>query len=123
MVFLRHLGTVGVVLTAFTVLFAACTKEKAADSTAAEVPAADPLAERGGAVYAANCTACHGTNPKSAGPLGPDIAGSSLALLEARIMTAGYPAGYTPKRKSQAMVALPHLKGDIPALYAFLNKP
>lgn len=113
----------GALLVALTVSVIACTKDKKPDdSAAADVPV-DPLIQRGGAVYAANCSACHGSNPKVAGALGPDVAGSSTELLEARIMTASYPAGYTPKRKSQAMAALPHLKGDIPALYAFLNKP
>lgn len=31
-----------------------------------------------------------------------------------------YPPGYTPKRESRAMLAMPHLAGDIPALHAYL---
>jgi mono/diheme cytochrome c family protein len=99
-----------------------CTKSKPADTAAPTAPV-DPLVERGAAVYAANCTACHGRDPKRAGTLGPEVAESSVALLEAKVIAGTYPPGYTPKRKSQAMVPLPHLKADIPALHAYLNQP
>lgn len=78
---------------------------------------------RGRTVYAANCIACHGADPQKAGTLGPDVYGSSMALLEARMLRAEYPPGYEPKRKSAAMPKLVHLKDDIPALHAFLNAP
>lgn len=87
-------------------------------------PAVDPqqaLIARGQAVYLASCSACHGTNPRQVGTLGPDLYGSSLALIEARVLKSAYPPGYTPKRRSKAMLALPQVKADIPALYAFLN--
>ena len=55
----------------------------------------DP-AEMGRRVYAAYCTACHHTDPRQDGTLGPAVAGSSYALLEARILRAEYPPGYPP---------------------------
>ena len=91
-------------------------------SSSAQDPAV-LLAEKGKAVYFANCTTCHNSDPHRPGTLGPDVWGSSLALLEARILRAEYPPGYDSKRKSKAMVALPHLRGDIPAIHAFLNAP
>ncbi len=85
--------------------------------------AADPatLIARGRSVYAANCTACHNPDPSIDGGLGPAVAGSSLELLRLRVLEAKYPEGYTPKRETGLMIALPHLKDDIEALHAFLN--
>ena len=82
---------------------------------------AEALRVRGKSVYMANCIACHNTNPSLQGGLGPEVAGSSLPLLESRILRAEYPAGYKPKRTTRAMAALPQLKADLPALHAFLN--
>ena len=81
---------------------------------------AESLKDKGRAVYVANCTACHNPDPHLPGNLGPEVAGSSQALLEARILHNSYPEGYTPKRDSRVMVALPYLKDDIPALGAYL---
>jgi mono/diheme cytochrome c family protein len=83
-------------------------------------PALSPEAQRGKTVYTVNCTACHAADPNLAGGLGPDVAGSSLELLEARVLRAEFPPGYTPKRDSRVMIALPHLEPDIPALHAYL---
>jgi mono/diheme cytochrome c family protein len=94
-----------------------CTKKTSAPAAADE----NDLVRRGRAVYNGNCTACHATDPHKAGTLGPDLFGSSLELLEARVLRGDYPPGYEPKRKSQAMPKLPHLKDDLPALHAFLN--
>lgn len=82
--------------------------------------ASDPVA-RGRSVYLSNCVACHNPNPKLVGALGPDLAGSSLELLEAKVLRNEYPPGYTPKRPNQVMVPLPHLEKDIPALAAYLG--
>ncbi len=79
------------------------------------------LYARGKAVYQANCTACHNANPHLAGAVGPDLFGSSQALIEARVLHLAYPPGYTPKRKTGAMNKFPQLEADIPALAAFLN--
>ena len=78
------------------------------------------LTDRGRAVYVANCIACHSTEPGFDGAIGPAIAGSSLELLEARIMRNEYPEGYKPKRDTKAMIALPYLEKDLAALAAFL---
>ncbi len=103
---------------AFGVLcvLASCTK-KSADAPA------EPLPSRGRRVYLANCIACHNSDPRKPGPIGPEIAGSSLELLTARVLEAKYPVGYQPKRATHVMPATPHLKEDLPALAAFLAAP
>lgn len=92
------------------------------DSPAA--PADDPtaLADRGRAVYTANCIACHNPDPSLEGGIGPAIAGSSLELVEARVMRNEYPDGYKPKRDTKAMIPLPFLEKDLPALATFLAR-
>lgn len=89
----------------------------------AEKPAEDDpaeLATRGKAVYTANCIACHNTQPELDGAIGPAIAGASFELIEARVMRNEYPEGYTPKRDTKAMIALPYLEKDLAALVAYL---
>jgi len=93
-----------------------------------QAPATEPaqaspadLAARGRTVYMANCIACHSQDPTMDGALGPAIAGSSRELIEARVMRAEYPPGYTPKRDSRVMIALPHLGGELDALAAYLQ--
>jgi hypothetical protein len=63
---------------------------------------------------------CHNADPNKPGSQGPEIAGASRELLEARVMHATYPPGYKPKRNSHAMLPLPHLAGKIDDLTAFL---
>jgi mono/diheme cytochrome c family protein len=82
----------------------------------------DAAAARGRTVYLAQCTACHATDPAHAGPVGPPVKGASRALLEARILHASYPPGYTPKRTSAVMQAMPQLASSIPDLAAYLAK-
>jgi mono/diheme cytochrome c family protein len=77
--------------------------------------------EAGRSVYNANCIACHSLDPSEDGALGPAVAGSSLALLDARVLRAEYPEGYEPKRKTRVMVALPHLEPRLPELAAYLE--
>jgi mono/diheme cytochrome c family protein len=77
--------------------------------------------ERGRRAYVANCTACHNPDPTKEGTIGPAVAGSSLALVEARVLRAEYPPGYTPKRPSALMPAQPYLKKDVPDLAAYLG--
>ncbi|MCS5635277.1 MAG: cytochrome c [Myxococcota bacterium] len=86
-----------------------------------EVGLDESLRDRGRAVYTANCSACHNRDPSLPGNLGPPVAGSSLELLEARLLRNAYPEGYTPKRDSRVMMALPYLKDDIPSLAAYLT--
>jgi mono/diheme cytochrome c family protein len=81
--------------------------------------AGDP--NRGRAIYLSNCAACHSNDPSKDGPLGPAIKGSSRELIEARVLRASYPPGYTPKRKTTMMPAQPDLKPAIPDLAAFLR--
>jgi mono/diheme cytochrome c family protein len=95
------------------------------DASGAAAPAKsahEELVERGQRVYMANCIACHNPDPTQAGGIGPDVAGSSKELIEARVLRAEYPPGYKPKRDTHAMIALPFLKDDIDALAAFLGQ-
>jgi mono/diheme cytochrome c family protein len=78
-------------------------------------------AERGAVVYRTNCIACHNWNPNLPGALGPAIAGSSKALITARVLHGAYPAGYNPKRHSHIMRPLPWLSPHIDDLTAFLE--
>ena len=68
----------------------------------------------------ANCIVCHNPDPTKPGAAGPEIAGSSRELIEARVLHAAYPPGYTPKRTTRAMVALPYLAAQIDDLAAYL---
>ena len=77
-------------------------------------------AEQGRIVYMTNCVICHNANPNLAGSQGPPIAGSSRELVYDRVMFLKYPPGYTPKRTTHAMRALPQLKDRIDDLTAFL---
>ena len=95
--------------------------ERPAIGTAAGGRSQAELISAGRSVYNANCIACHAMNPKIDGALGPAVAGSSLELLEARIVRGGYPDGYQPKRPSRVMVALPHLEPRLPELAAYLQ--
>jgi mono/diheme cytochrome c family protein len=103
-----------------------CSDETASSSAEAQQPATpaeqklESLVARGRAVYVGNCIACHNPDPTQDGGLGPSVAGASRELLEARVLRADYPPGYTPKRDSHLMIALPHLAGDIDALHAYL---
>ena len=80
----------------------------------------EDLALRGRQVYLSSCIACHNADPAKEGALGPPVAGASLDLLAARVLRGEYPDGYVPKRNSAAMVAMPFLEKQIPALAAFL---
>ena len=80
----------------------------------------DPAA-RGKQAYLAECIACHNPDPSKDGPVGPAIKGSPRELLEARILRASYPPGYTPKRNTSLMPPLPKVASKIPDLAAFLR--
>ena len=86
-----------------------------------EQPELSPSAERGRQVYLAQCVSCHGPDPAQAGPIGPQIRGSSKELLEAKIVSGTYPAGYTPKRSTRVMLPLPALAPEVPALADYLR--
>ena len=104
---------------ALCLAWSAC-KPSAEVVTVTDTPA-QVLYKHGKSVYQSYCTSCHNSDPKKNGAVGPDVFGSSKELIEARVLRAAYPPGYTPKRKSGVMVALPYLKKDIDALYAYLN--
>ena len=78
-------------------------------------------AQRGEVVYRTNCASCHNRNPNLPGAIGPAIAGSPRALIEARVMHAAYPPGYHPQRKTHLMRPLPWLKPHIGDLTAYLD--
>ena len=85
-------------------------------------PELSESARRGKATYDSVCIACHNPNPALDGSLGPANAGSSRELVEARVLRAEYPPGYTPKRSSHAMPAMPQLADKIDDLTAYLNE-
>jgi len=89
----------------------------AACSSSAEL---SPLAQQGQRVYQNVCIACHNGDPTQDGSAGPAIAGSSRELIEARVLHASYPPGYTPKRQSNAMPRFEYLSDQIDALAAYL---
>jgi mono/diheme cytochrome c family protein len=78
-------------------------------------------AERGRIVYVTNCVVCHNVNPNLPGSKGPPIAGSSRELVYDRVTLLKYPPGYTPKRNTHGMRALPQLANRIDDLTAFLD--
>ncbi|HXK26337.1 MAG TPA: cytochrome c [Myxococcota bacterium] len=79
-----------------------------------------PLAQQGQRVYQNVCIACHNGDPTQDGSAGPAIAGSSRELIEARVLHAAYPPGYTPKRQSNVMPRFEYLSDQIDALAAYL---
>lgn len=77
-------------------------------------------AQRGQRTYQNVCIACHAPDPSVDGTLGPAIAGSSLELIEGRVLRNEYPPGYTPKRNSTVMPVFPYLEDKLPDLAAYL---
>jgi mono/diheme cytochrome c family protein len=78
-------------------------------------------AEKGRIVYMTNCVVCHNPDPNQPGSQGPPIAGSSRELIADRVLYLKYPPGYTPKRSTHAMRALPQLANQIDNLTALLE--
>jgi mono/diheme cytochrome c family protein len=72
-------------------------------------------------VYLANCVVCHNPDPTRPGSAGPEVAGASRELIEARVVHGTYPPGYTPKRSTHAMAPLKHLTSRVDDLAAFLS--
>lgn len=108
------------VLVSLFFVFSGCTKKNAA-TTSEAAPSAEELTARGQTIYKMNCIACHNPDPSVDGPTGPAIKGSSLELVQMRVLKAQYPEGYKPKRETKVMPPLPHLEKEIPAIHAFLN--
>ncbi|MBI2217251.1 MAG: cytochrome c [Candidatus Rokubacteria bacterium] len=80
-----------------------------------------PEAQRGKNVYLSQCTSCHAADPSQPGAVGPEVKGASRQLLEAKVLKGTYPPGYTPKRRTSAMLPQPQVAGDIPALAEYLK--
>lgn len=83
----------------------------------------DPEVEAGRTVFLSHCIACHNVDPSRDGSLGPAIKGSSLELVQARVLRGEYPPGYTPKRTTKIMVRLPLTEEDVAKVHKFLNAP
>jgi mono/diheme cytochrome c family protein len=81
---------------------------------------ADAAAARGKLVYTNVCTACHNADPHQPGALGPELAGASQALIEAKVLRDEYPPGYAPKRPSATMPKYEYLAPNIGDLAAYL---
>jgi len=86
-----------------------------------EEPKLSAQGERGRQIYQAQCIACHNPDPAKAGPIGPDVRGSSEELLRAKVLGGSYPPGYAPKRATKVMQPMPQLANDIPALAEYLR--
>jgi mono/diheme cytochrome c family protein len=107
-----------VVAVACAFVLASCTKKSSVDL---KDLSPEQLSDRGRSIYVSNCTACHNTDPRKEGSVGPALTGSSKELIEARVLHADYPTGYQPKRSTKVMLALPQLEDEIPALTAYLS--
>lgn len=103
----------GVIGAAAVLWLAACSGGSGSDSESA--------AARGEKIYKNVCATCHNVDPRYDGTVGPAIAGSSLELLQAKVLNGKYPPGYTPKRQSAIMPQLPHLKANLPDIAAYLQ--
>jgi mono/diheme cytochrome c family protein len=101
-----------------TLITGACTKKAPVDLA---TMSPEQLFERGRIIYMQNCIACHNQDSSLDGPVGPAIKGSSLELLNEKVLHGKYPAGYAPKRPSSAMPPMPQMKNEIPALRAYLQ--
>jgi len=92
----------------------------------APVPAAAGTPPKGSAnkgkqIWLGQCVACHNPDPSKDGTLGPAVKGSSLGLLEARVVRGEYPPGYKPKRPTKVMPPRPDLAPSVPDLAAYLQ--
>jgi mono/diheme cytochrome c family protein len=83
----------------------------------------DAAAARGKTVYENVCTACHHRDPHQAGALGPDLAGASLELIEAKVLRNEYPPGYAPKRPGASMPKYEYLAPNLADIAAYLATP
>lgn len=81
--------------------------------------------EKGKRLYLNNCLQCHNRDPNIKGSIGPELIDAPLEVMISKVMTGKYPeklpAGFVPKRKSRAMRAIPKLKEDIPAIWAYVQ--
>jgi mono/diheme cytochrome c family protein len=80
-----------------------------------------PEAARGKQVYQAQCIACHNPDPSKAGSIGPEVKGVPPAVVRTKVIEGTYPSGYTPKRPTKIMQAMPQLAPEVNALTAYLR--
>ena len=111
----------------FLGLLAACSQTSSPDplDLASRGPEERKLIEQGRGVYQTICTACHHSDPRKPGAIGPDISGSSLELIRSKVILGKYPEGVAPKKAllngMSQMPPMPTLEKDIPALHSYLN--
>lgn len=78
-------------------------------------------AQDGKNLYQSKCVRCHNADPSKKGSVGPDIADASLELITVRTQKKGYPAGYTPKRKSKVMPIIKLTEEELKALHSYIK--
>ena len=105
-------------LRALAILWAAAWLACSGERDAA--PSADAAVIRGKLVYGNVCTACHNADPRQPGVLGPELAGASLELIEAKVLRNEYPPGYAPRRPSATMPKYEYLASSTADLAAYL---
>lgn len=66
---------------------------------------------------------CHTMDPAKGGPRGPAVVGSSVALLEQKLLEGKYPPGHKPRRPTSMMPRFPGIKPYIPELVEYLKGP
>lgn len=91
------------------------------DEGTQEVTGPDPA--RGRRMYIATCIVCHNIDPSKPGSQGPAVKGSSVELLEAKVLRKTYPPGYKPQRTTSAMPTYPQVRKRIADIAAFLAQP
>ena len=80
----------------------------------------DPAVARGQMIYRNICVVCHNADPNQPGILGPPIAQSTRALLEAKVLRGEYPKDYTPALDTHQMPQFEYLEPNLDDLEAFL---
>jgi mono/diheme cytochrome c family protein len=75
----------------------------------------------GKTIYQSKCLKCHNADPSKKGSIGPDIADASLELVTVRTQKRGYPAGYTPKRKTKIMPVVKLTEKEIKAVHEYIS--
>jgi len=78
--------------------------------------------QRGRKIYENVCIACHNGDPTHPGSLGPQVAGASRELIEAKVLRGAYPPGYTPVRPGQTMPKYEYLADRLDDVVAYLQQ-
>lgn len=83
------------------------------------------LLDKGKKIFLSNCIQCHNKDPNKKGSLGPELIDTPLEVMIYKVTTGKYPpklpAGFIPKRKTKAMRSFPKLRGEIPAIHAWIQ--